>query len=71
MLLYRHNSRCYTVLTVITMADGFQLLHAVYAVEAFLETLVRRLCNFHIIFFSGLSQCYPLPMFMDYTYHIL
>ena len=54
MLLYRNTNRYHILLTIITMTDGFQLLHAVYTVEAFLETLVRRLCNFHIVFFSGL-----------------
>ena len=33
--------------------DGFQLLHAVYIVEAFLGNLVRRGCNFHVVFFYG------------------
>lgn len=33
-------------------ANGFQLLHATYIVERFLEQLRRRNCNFHIVFFS-------------------
>ena len=33
-------------------ADGFQLLHATYAIENFLQNLVRRKCNFHIAFFD-------------------
>ncbi|KAK3076664.1 hypothetical protein LTS18_012403, partial [Coniosporium uncinatum] len=32
--------------------DGFQMLHAAYIVETFLEGLVRRKCNFHIVFFD-------------------
>ncbi|KAK8089884.1 hypothetical protein PG997_004845 [Apiospora hydei] len=31
--------------------DGFQLLHAVYAVEIFLRRLRLRGCNFHLVFF--------------------
>ncbi|KAI8933310.1 hypothetical protein NX059_009935 [Plenodomus lindquistii] len=31
---------------------GFQLLHASYAVEKFLQALVSRNCNFHIAFFD-------------------
>lgn len=37
----------------LTIPDGFQLLHAIYAVERFLENLVKRHCNFHIAFFEG------------------
>ncbi|KAL8716680.1 MAG: hypothetical protein Q9225_006010 [Loekoesia sp. 1 TL-2023] len=32
--------------------DGFQLLHAVYAVEHFLQGLLQRKCVFHIVFFN-------------------
>ncbi|KAK6597799.1 dead deah box helicase [Botrytis cinerea] len=40
--------------------DGFQLLHAVYVVERFLENLVKRHCNFHIAFFEENRQlCVP------------
>jgi hypothetical protein len=35
------------------LSDGFQLLHAVYVVERFLENLVKRHCQFHIAFFEG------------------
>jgi hypothetical protein len=31
---------------------GYQLLHATYAVEKFLQGLVSRCCNFHIAFFD-------------------
>jgi hypothetical protein len=34
-------------------SGGFQLLHAVYAVEKFLENLVKRHCQFHVVFFEG------------------
>ena len=33
--------------------DGFQLLHAVYAVEKYLNNLVSRGCKFSIVFFDG------------------
>ncbi|TAQ87818.1 hypothetical protein B7494_g3841 [Chlorociboria aeruginascens] len=40
--------------------DGFQLLHAVYVVERFLENLVKRHCHFHIAFFDEHRElCVP------------
>lgn len=40
--------------------DGFQLLHAAYAVEDFLRNLVQRKCNFHIVFFDQHRElCIP------------
>jgi hypothetical protein len=33
-------------------SSGYQLLHASYAVEKFLQGLVSRCCNFHIAFFD-------------------
>ncbi|VUC37465.1 unnamed protein product [Clonostachys rosea] len=36
-----------------TKIDGFQLLHAVWAVEDFLSKLCKRGCNFDIVFFSN------------------
>lgn len=41
----------------LSLADGFQLLHAVYAVECFLANLKKRKCNFHLVFFEG--TCVP------------
>ncbi|TKA25301.1 hypothetical protein B0A50_06205 [Salinomyces thailandicus] len=39
---------------------GLQLLHAVYNVEHLLSNLVRRKCNFHIVFFdSNRELCVP------------
>ncbi|KAF4979437.1 hypothetical protein FZEAL_4361 [Fusarium zealandicum] len=39
---------------------GFQLLHAIHAVEKFLSKLVERDCNFDIIFFRDLEHlCVP------------
>jgi hypothetical protein len=39
---------------------GFQLLHAAYAVEYFLNGLVQRKCNFHIVFFEKHEElCIP------------
>ena len=48
--------------------NGFQMLHATYLVEQFLEGLVRRKCNFHIAFFE---QNRPLcvPTFADPSNH--
>lgn len=41
-------------------AEGFQLLHAVYAVEHFLQGLVQRKCTFHIVFFDEHEEaCIP------------
>ncbi|KAI4193543.1 MAG: hypothetical protein LQ346_003899 [Caloplaca aetnensis] len=40
--------------------EGFQLLHAVYAVENFLQGLLRRKCVFHIVFFDAHQHlCIP------------
>ncbi|KAF2276452.1 DEAD/DEAH box helicase-like protein [Westerdykella ornata] len=40
--------------------SGFQLLHATYAVESFLQGLVNRRCNFHIAFFDQhRNSCVP------------
>ncbi|TGZ81795.1 P-loop containing nucleoside triphosphate hydrolase protein [Ascodesmis nigricans] len=36
----------------IDFSTGFQLLHAVYAVESFLADLTRRKCFFHVVFFE-------------------
>ncbi|KAF1943992.1 P-loop containing nucleoside triphosphate hydrolase protein [Clathrospora elynae] len=36
----------------IDFEPGYQLLHATYAVEKFLQGLVSRCCNFHIAFFD-------------------
>lgn len=45
---------------------GFQLLHASYAVESFLQGLVARRCNFHIAFFDEHYQlCVPLGVTND------
>lgn len=39
---------------------GFQLLHAVYAVEYFLQGLAQRKCNFHVVFFDNHKElCLP------------
>lgn len=39
---------------------GFQILHAVYAVEHFLQGLVQRHCNFHVVFFeANRALCVP------------
>lgn len=32
--------------------EGFQLLHAIYAVEYLIKGLVQRKCNFHLVFFD-------------------
>jgi hypothetical protein len=44
----------------IDFAAGFQLLHAVYSIEQFLENLRRRNCVFDIVFFEQHSKiCIP------------
>lgn len=41
-------------------ADGFQVLHAVFAVEKFLSNLHKRGCDFDIVFFRNLRNlCVP------------
>ncbi|KAG9254633.1 DEAD/DEAH box helicase [Emericellopsis atlantica] len=40
--------------------NGFQLLHAIFAVEQFLSNLAKRGCNFDILFFSEYNHlCVP------------
>lgn len=40
--------------------EGFQLLHAIYAVEHLIKGLVQRKCNFHLVFFDDHDQlCIP------------
>lgn len=42
------------------LIDGFQLLHAVYAVERFLQGLLQRKCVFHLVFFETHKElCIP------------
>ncbi|KAF2223947.1 hypothetical protein BDZ85DRAFT_215565 [Elsinoe ampelina] len=44
----------------IDLQNGFQLLHAVYAVESFLAALLQRKAHFHIAFFDNhASFCAP------------
>ncbi|EME81421.1 uncharacterized protein MYCFIDRAFT_189548 [Pseudocercospora fijiensis CIRAD86] len=41
---------------------GLQLLHAAWTVEHFLHQLVKRKCNFHVVFFdSNRELCLPSP----------
>ena len=40
------------LLTLRDMTDGFQLLHAIYAIESFLHRLSRRNCIYHLAFFD-------------------
>lgn len=42
--------------SLLILEDGFQLLHAVHAVETFLANLRRRKANFHIAFFEEHAQ---------------
>jgi hypothetical protein len=37
----------------VDIEDGFQLLHAIYEAEKFLDQLRRRNCNFHVVFFDS------------------
>src|SRR5271169_6061806 len=40
--------------------DGFQMLHAVFVVERFLENLIKRHCRFHVAFYDEHSTlCVP------------
>lgn len=49
-----------TLLIFLCPPDGFQLLHAVYAVENFLQGLLQRKCVFHVVFFDAhKSLCIP------------
>ena len=42
------------------LEGGFQLLHAAFSVEHFLQGLTQRKCNFHIVFFNRHSAlCVP------------
>lgn len=34
-------------------STGYQLLHLVFIVETFLRDLIKRRCNFHVVFFEG------------------
>ncbi|PSK58644.1 hypothetical protein B9Z65_6659 [Elsinoe australis] len=44
----------------IDLQGGFQLLHAVYAIESFLASLLQRKANFHIAFFKSHAElCMP------------
>lgn len=44
----------------LTLIDGFQLLHAIHAVETFLDNLKRRGCKFHVIWFDDHEElCVP------------
>ena len=55
-----------STLTSSCQTGGFQLLHAVYAVEYFLQGLIQRKCNFHVVFFDNhkdlLSHEESLPL---------
>ncbi|TGJ82191.1 hypothetical protein E0Z10_g6577 [Xylaria hypoxylon] len=52
---------------------GFQLLHAIFAVESFLKNLRVRGCNFHVVFFDNQTElCAPskAPERMRYKYQM-
>ncbi|KAI1117584.1 hypothetical protein F5Y14DRAFT_354734 [Nemania sp. NC0429] len=52
---------------------GFQLLHAVFAVESFLRSLQVRGCNFHVVFFDNQGElCLPptMPASGKYKYQM-
>jgi ATP-dependent RNA helicase DDX60 len=51
----------------IDFQNGFQMLHAVYVVERFLENLIKRHCRFQIVFFDEHA---PLCMPGEVTEHI-
>lgn len=66
--------RCYAASLqthVLTFPDGFQLLHAVHAVESFLRKLADRGCNFHVLWFDkyeDLSVPRDVPENQAYKY---
>ncbi|KAI0860058.1 hypothetical protein F4860DRAFT_480798 [Xylaria cubensis] len=51
----------YSITTSVVDYDvGFQLLHAIFAVESFLKKLQVRGCNFHVVFFDNQAElCAP------------
>ncbi|KAI1433428.1 hypothetical protein GGR50DRAFT_668519 [Xylaria sp. CBS 124048] len=52
---------------------GFQLLHAIFAVESFLSNFRLRGCNFHVVFFdnqSGLCAPPGIPEDIRYKYQL-
>ncbi|KAI0116408.1 hypothetical protein GGR51DRAFT_316756 [Nemania sp. FL0031] len=52
---------------------GFQLLHAIFAVESFLRCLQSRGCNFHVVFFDNQRElCAPsiAPTDIRYKYRM-
>ncbi|KAI0415135.1 hypothetical protein F5X98DRAFT_389297 [Xylaria grammica] len=52
---------------------GFQLLHAIFAVESFLQSLQIRGCNFHVVFFDNQKElCVPsiAPEGVRYKYQM-
>ncbi|PNS19178.1 hypothetical protein CAC42_1914 [Sphaceloma murrayae] len=60
--------------TDIDFQNGFQLLHAVYAVESYLASLIQRKSNFHIVFFRNhAGLCIPTQASPQdaYKYHLL
>ncbi|KAB5513290.1 hypothetical protein GE09DRAFT_1163024 [Coniochaeta sp. 2T2.1] len=49
--------------------DGFQLLHAVHAVETFLRKLADRGCNFHVLWFDEYEHlCIPRGVAKEHAY---
>ncbi|KAI8953917.1 hypothetical protein F4801DRAFT_66209 [Xylaria longipes] len=64
----------YSVTTSVVDYDvGFQLLHAIFAVESFLKNLQVRGCNFHIVFFDNQTElCAPptAPESVRYKYQM-
>ncbi|KAK5987164.1 putative helicase [Cladobotryum mycophilum] len=57
--------------TANTETDGFQILHAVYAVERFLSNLHKRGCDFDIVFFRNLRHlCVASADENPHKYHL-
>ncbi|KAI0529833.1 hypothetical protein GGR58DRAFT_495528 [Xylaria digitata] len=60
-------------ISVVDYNVGFQLLHAIFAVESFLKNLQVRGCNFHLVFFDNQEElCAPLttPEILRYKYQM-
>jgi hypothetical protein len=52
---------------------GFQVLHAIHAVETFMNKLTERGCNFHVLWFDDYEHlCVPrhVPHGLAYKYHL-
>ncbi|KAK4237266.1 hypothetical protein C8A03DRAFT_16180 [Achaetomium macrosporum] len=62
----RVDFKCDVLLTILLLPDGFQLLHAVHAVENFLAKLRDRGCIFNVLWFEKEADiCIPTDVLAD------